>query len=121
VRQTDPAYLDMIRTLPCVICGRGAPNHAAHVRYGSEEHGKPLTGMGIRPDDKWTLPLCHKHHITGQHLSGERLWWAEQSIDPIRLCVTLRDAYEKGIKSGLSLSQLRDDMILVIGLGWLHG
>lgn len=109
-----------------MICGRlphdeYSLNEAAHVRYSCEAVGKPITGMGIRPDDKWALPLCHKHHIHGQHLNGERIWWAEQGIDPIQLCLRLRECYENGLKSRLPWPQLRDDMILVIGMGWVHG
>ena len=43
----------------------------AHYRGG-------FLGMGIKPDDKWSMPLCFKHH-TEQHnyQKGERAWWIE--------------------------------------------
>ena len=36
------------------------------------------------PDDRWTLPLCGKHHRL-QHEQSERYFWAQYFIDPIRV------------------------------------
>lgn len=121
MRQTDPAYLRMIRSLPCIAhCGR-IPSEAAHVRYSDASVGKPITGIGIKPDDRWALPLCHKCHIHGQHMSAERHWWSGQHIDPIRKCLELHKCYENGRKRGLNDLEIRDAMIVIIGMGWVHG
>lgn len=92
-RVRDERHLRLIRQLPCLICGR-YPAEAAHIRYGDAEHGKPKTGAGEKPDDKWTLPLCAEHHRTGkdaQHGAGERRWWESWGVDPLALCNELSD------------------------------
>lgn len=94
----SPAYLDLIRALPCVLTGR--PAEAAHVRYGDPSRGKPETGMGQKPHDRWALPLCpelHRLHKGCQHDSNEREWWSQWGIDPIDACIRLwmnRETFE---------------------------
>lgn len=46
------AWLDAVRTIPCVFCG--APVQAAHRNEGK--------GMGTKADDSLTAALCHVHH-----------------------------------------------------------
>ncbi|MDN4019657.1 putative HNHc nuclease [Acinetobacter pittii] len=53
----DAKRLKAIRLLPCVVCGR-SPVDAAHSNQGA--HNK---GLGIKADDKYTIPLCRQHHI----------------------------------------------------------
>ena len=45
--------LEQIRSLPCVQCGAPPRSQAAHSNFG--EHNK---GMGVKADDRYTLPLC---------------------------------------------------------------
>lgn len=45
--------------------------------------------MGEKPDDRWTLPLCSKHHRT-QHEYGEWQWWKAQKVDPLILSLALQ-------------------------------
>ena len=108
-RQIDKLYLETVRRLPCVICGfwdEEYPCHAAHIRYADDHACKPITGMGQKPDDRWTLPLCpdrfdHKGCHMRQHSYGdERAWWREQRLDPIRICQELWDAYNAGPTKG---------------------
>lgn len=49
----DNKRLELIRSLPCVQCGAGPRSQAAHSNFG--EHNK---GMGIKADDRYTIPLC---------------------------------------------------------------
>jgi len=94
-RIRDEAHLNRIRALPCIICFRAAPSEAAHVRYGEPSSGKRKAGVGEKPDDMWTLPLCAEHHRTGkdaQHGTNERAWWALHGIDPIPICKALAAA-----------------------------
>jgi len=87
-RIEHPAYLAYIRTLPCLVCGK-SPSDAAHLRSAARRYGKRLTGMGEKPDDKWTLPLCRKDH-TAQHRENELAWWAGQGIvDPFAVAKAL--------------------------------
>jgi Protein of unknown function (DUF968) len=98
-RVKSPNYLDFIRSLPCVICGDNTTVEAAHIRFGDRRAAKRPTGMGEKPDDRWALPLCGKHHRK-QHEIGERLFWY-LSGDPIFVAMALqlntgnRDAAEQ--------------------------
>ncbi len=89
-REKTAAHLDFIRSLPCCICGSEA--EAAHVRMGAMEYGKPPTGGGEKPSDKYTVPLCPKHHRLGndsQHAHNEASWWHSHGINPIVLSALL--------------------------------
>lgn len=88
-RVEDPAYLAYVRTLPCLICARPGPNDPAHIRAAAPLYGKSYTGKGEKPDDKWVLPLCRKHH-DAQHRESELGWWAGMGIvDPFAVAVAL--------------------------------
>lgn len=84
-RVKDEKHLKFLRSLPCVICGNPIETEAAHIRFACEEAGKRMVGKGEKPDDKWALPLCGKHHRE-QHKMNERAWWESKGIDPIKLC-----------------------------------
>lgn len=63
----DSKRLDAIRKMICCACGADAPSQAAHSNFMC--HGK---GRGIKADDKYTLPLCHKCHADlDQNLSQQ--------------------------------------------------
>lgn len=85
-RQRDSSHLEAIRQCPCVKCGIDPAGEAAHVRITRE--GKPIAGIGNKPDDAWTTPLCHDHHME-QHSVGEISFWAEVGIDPLKLAAKL--------------------------------
>ena len=68
-------HLEFIRLLPCVICGR-RPAQAAHVRNGTDG------GTGLKPSDRYSLPLCFIHH-DAQHATGELTFWAFYRVDPV--------------------------------------
>lgn len=96
-RQLDPGYLKWLRTQRCACgCLQGPPCDAAHLRASSRAHDKPMSGMGMKPDDKWALPLCHIHHMA-QHFSrlGEIGWWREKGVtDPFALCLSYYERYQ---------------------------
>lgn len=50
---------------------------------------KRPTGMGEKPDDRWALPLCGKHHRM-QHHEGERGFWKDRGKDPIFVALALQ-------------------------------
>jgi hypothetical protein len=87
-REKDNKHLDYIRSLPCCICG-GIDTEAAHIRTASLEHGKQHTGMAEKPSDKWTVPLCNRHHRE-QHSMNEMDFWKCHGINPFILAMTLR-------------------------------
>jgi hypothetical protein len=75
-------HLSFVRQLPCVGCGHAAPSEAAHVRSGSD------AGTGIKPSDRYSLPLCTECHAL-QHQFGELRFWSVLRIDPLNVAFRL--------------------------------
>lgn len=97
-RVSDDAYLAFVRRLPCIITGREDNTQAAHVRFGSMEHGKRPTGAGEKPSDRWAVPLHIEQHILGnkaQHARGEARWWQSHNIDPLVVAALLYGAFRE--------------------------
>jgi len=71
----------------CAGCGTfgadGNPVEAAHLRLGTGG------GTGVKPSDRWLLPLCHKCHHGEQHQKGERTFWDRRDINAKALCEDL--------------------------------
>ena len=84
-RQINQGHLAAIRQLPCLICRR-SPVEACHVRMSTP--GKPNAGIGARPDDSATVPMCHEHHME-QHGEGERNFYDRIGIDALKLASAL--------------------------------
>lgn len=61
-----PRHLQYVRGHECAVpgCRSGDPIEAAHVRVGTDG------GTGLKPSDKWAIPLCRSHHEE-QHRIGE--------------------------------------------------
>lgn len=89
-REEDGQHLKFIASLPCVSCGINECSDAAHLRAGNRLYGKPITGMGEKPSDRWTLPLCRMCHAK-QHGMNEISFWEAREINPWALCQTLHD------------------------------
>ena len=86
-------HLKFIRSLPCCVCRAKPPSEAAHIRLGSDG------GMGLKPSDKFTVPLCHMCH-SRQHQTGERTFWGNMEfilIQALALYAVSGD-WEKGVK-----------------------
>ncbi|MDQ0305284.1 hypothetical protein J2S75_004336 [Ancylobacter polymorphus] len=91
-RLEDADHLRLIRALPCLISGHTPAGQAAHIRYANAQFGKAITGIGVKPDDKWTVPLCaweHTESSGAQHRFGEETWWIERGIDPLQVASNL--------------------------------
>jgi len=89
-------HLAWVRTLPCVRCGR-FPCDAAHVRIGTDG------GMGLKPSDQYTVPLCrtcHRH----QHQIGERRFWGDLGVSGRDVSLLL---YQHSRDDRAALSALR--------------
>lgn len=84
IKNTD--YLKLIRRCGCLACDNDPAGEAAHLRISAP--GKPITGVGIKPNDFWTLPLCHGCHMR-QHDYGEAVFWAELGLDPFNIASRL--------------------------------
>jgi len=68
-RIENPKYLKLIRQMPCVRCGCNPCGEAAHLRLNGD--GKENPGMGAKPDDAWTLPLCRSCHAHSTQHGGK--------------------------------------------------
>lgn len=67
-RISSKRYLEFIRSLPCVNCGRPAEAH--HAETG---------GMGIKANDTRTISLCHPCHQMA-HSMGIETFQREHNI-----------------------------------------
>lgn len=68
-QERNPSHLRWIRGFECLVCHKTGQRsissiEAAHVRTGTDG------GMGVKPSDQWTVPLCAVHH-SHQHQIGE--------------------------------------------------
>lgn len=70
------AHLAWIRSLPCRVGSRacGSITHAHHVRVGTGG------GTGLKPPDRWAVPLCPRHHGEG-HQTGWSTFEARYGLD----------------------------------------
>ena len=77
-RWRSPAHTSFVRSFCCAMCGSATNIEAAHVRMGSG------AGMGQKPDDWRTVPLCAGPKSNAaeqlgchdrQHIIGERTFW----------------------------------------------
>lgn len=97
-RKHDKAHLNYIRRLPCIRCADDTATEAAHLRRSDFRIGKPITGIGIKPDDRFVLPLCGKCHRL-QHEIGEDDFWKD--LDPSLWALALHSVtgdYQAGLR-----------------------
>ena len=93
-RYKDPKYLEWVREQDCVVCGeKTQTEEAAHIRMEDADVGKPMTGMGTKPDDFYVLPLCNLHHQQ-QHAVAEWAFWSRKKIDPVKTALALYVEYK---------------------------
>ena len=103
-RQKNNKHLAFIRRLPCLICGNDTQTEAAHIRYGDPTIAKQAAGLGQKPHDMFTVPLCNKHHRE-QHNFGEQKWWELRAIDPVKTALALyaeTGNYERGARIAIA-------------------
>ena len=88
MRRKDEKHLAFLRTLPCVICGDNTSTEAAHIRMADPRVAKPITGIAIKPDDRFALPQCGTHHKE-QHAMSERRFWQSYGIDAVLMALAI--------------------------------
>ena len=76
MRVKDKRHLALVRQQPCLIC-ETTPCDAHHLRTDMD-----TKGMGLKPGDDHTVPLCRKHHMDLHKYGDEKLWWAVQGVNP---------------------------------------
>lgn len=84
----NATHLEFIRSLPCCVCGNDVETEAAHLRFGDYKAAKPKAGVGEKPDDLWTVPLCGKCH-RHQHQGNEQRFWDIAEINPLMVALRL--------------------------------
>ncbi len=97
-RVKDERFLAYVRTKRCCRCGGMPPVQAAHLRGAQPGLDKRPTGMGERPDDRWSIPLCPSCHLDGPdalHKTGEANFFRHLGFDPFRLAEALYDEYRQ--------------------------
>ena len=80
-RREFPEHLAFVRKHPCSI--KGCPSRqieAAHVRDSDLTPANEKGGTGMKPHDKWSLPLCGDHHGE-QHAIGEPAFEKKHGIN----------------------------------------
>jgi Protein of unknown function (DUF968). len=87
-RVHNEKHLQFIRQLPCVVCEDNTSTEAAHIRFSDARAAKINPGVGAKPHDRWTVPLCGKHHRK-QHEMNEQGFWDAAMIDPIFVALAL--------------------------------
>jgi hypothetical protein len=92
---SDPAYLAAIRQLPCLRCTMEPCGIAAHLRMSSGAFGKK-SGLGRKPSDRWSLPLCQEHHDL-QHKIGELQFWHDAGISPVLTAIKLYERRDDAV------------------------
>lgn len=105
-RERDNGHLAFIRRLPCAVCGAEGRSEAAHIRFTDLSRGKRNPGMGAKPDDKWTLPLCRPCH-TAQHGMNERAFYEGKGLDALFMAGQLYDfsGDEVAARGSLAITQ----------------
>ena len=77
----DSKYMAFIKSMPCAVCWVGEQSTPTEVAHVGER------GLGVKSDDRETIPLCIVHHRTGaaaHHVLGKNFWQFHQ-VDKTRL------------------------------------
>jgi hypothetical protein len=80
-------HLELIRKLPCCVCGRNPGGQAHHLKLGVASRG-----MGMTAPDKFTVPMDEDCHLNGIERAGsknEYRWFMERGVNPLDLAAGL--------------------------------
>ena len=81
-------HIAFLHSLPCIACGNDLGSDAAHIRFTDPRASKRNPGIGQKPSDMWTVPLCRVCH-SKQHSMNERAYWAAVGVDPVFYALAL--------------------------------
>lgn len=96
----NPKYLAWIRTQPCLVCGSTRWTEAAH----TGPHG-----LGQKSPDSSAVPLCARHHRTGNdsyHRLGPRNFAERHNLDLAAIVRRLNLKPTVRIQDGEFIAQL---------------
>lgn len=115
----DEKHRAYIRQLPCCVCLDNISTECAHVRFADPRIGKPETGIGTKPSDRFTLPLCGRCHRS-QHRVRERGFWEVHGIDAILLALMLY-SISGDVEEGERIIRLQPPHVTRIQSIWAAG
>lgn len=104
-RVEKPAYLDFIRSLPCIVTRR-EPVEAAHVSFAAPQYGKLGRGKGSKESDQWAVPL-HPDEHRKQHSMNEQAYWQSVGIDPCIVAALLWASYPNRDRALLVINNIQ--------------
>jgi hypothetical protein len=85
IREKNKAYVEWIKSLPCLICGKESEPH--HVpRQGH-------SGMGTKASDCRAINLCHEHPAE-YHNQGKKTFATKYAMDYEHVISKLNAIYE---------------------------
>lgn len=85
----DEKYRRWVASLPCLCCG-GEDVQCAHIRKGNGG------GMGIKPSDKFCVPLCVDCHAEQGNIGELKFWYPFGGYE--RAGVLAKSLYENRYK-----------------------
>jgi Putative HNHc nuclease len=87
-RRENKKHLRWIAERACLVCG-SSPCDAAHIKHADSRVCKPLSSnIGMKADDRFTIPLCRRHHEECHQL-GEKDFFLKYACDPILIALAL--------------------------------
>ena len=87
-RKSDKAHLAFVAARPCLICGTNFVD-VHHIKMADARVCKPQSSnIGMKADDRYTLPLCRTHHEQ-LHRDGERKFWGGHHVNACLLALCL--------------------------------
>ena len=82
-RQHDKEHLRFVASRPCLICRTNQDIIAHHIKMANARICKPQSSnIGMKADDRYTLPLCWQHHEQ-LHAMGEKKFWGSYDVDAV--------------------------------------
>ena len=107
----NPKYLAWIRTHPCVVCGASRGIEASH---------KGPHGLGQKSPDSSAIPLCAKHHRTGNnryHKLGPREFSQVHGLDISEIVRRLSRKPLIRVEAGMFVGYIEDEQYVLGSVG----
>ena len=117
-RKRDRRHLEAIAQLPSVISGK-VPVQVCHIRHKDIRFDKPQTGMGIKPDDKWVLPMTPEEHAEQHSMSEYDFWWIH-GIDATIMADELHSVWDDTLDTHGAILIMRRIILLDIARRNVH-
>lgn len=72
-------YLQKLCEMPCLFCNKDPGGQAHHIRSG-------LHAMGMKPEDKYAVPICQLCHYEIHAIRGEKIFFEKYgyTIDQVK-------------------------------------